>query len=65
MDNSPPGSSAHGIFQAKILEWGAFPTPGDSSDLGVKFMSLVSLALSGGFFTTSTTCEPLYTLIEN
>ena len=24
MDYSPPGSSVHGIFQAKVLEWGAF-----------------------------------------
>ena len=23
MDRSPPGSSVHGIFQAKVLEWGA------------------------------------------
>ena len=23
MDCSPPGSSIHGIFQAKVLEWGA------------------------------------------
>ena len=23
MDGSPPGSSVHGIFQARILEWGA------------------------------------------
>ena len=22
-DSSPPGSSVHGIFQAKVLEWGA------------------------------------------
>ena len=22
-DGSPPGSSAHGIFQARVLEWGA------------------------------------------
>ena len=21
--NSPPGSSVHGIFQARVLEWGA------------------------------------------
>ena len=29
MDCSPPGSSAHGIFQARVLEWGAiaFSTP--------------------------------------
>ena len=24
MDCSPPGSSDHGIFQAGVLEWGAF-----------------------------------------
>ena len=23
MDSSPPGSSTHGIFQARVLEWGA------------------------------------------
>ena len=23
MDCSPPGSSAHGVFQARVLEWGA------------------------------------------
>jgi len=35
MDCSPPGSSVHGIFQARILEWvtitfprGMFPTQG-------------------------------------
>ena len=28
MNCSLPGSSIHGIFQAKILEWVAFPTPG-------------------------------------
>ena len=22
MDSSPPGSSVHGIFQARVLEWG-------------------------------------------
>ena len=23
IDGSPPGSSIHGIFQARVLEWGA------------------------------------------
>ena len=23
VDRSPPGSSVHGIFQARVLEWGA------------------------------------------
>ena len=26
MDCSPPGSSIHGIFQARVLEWGAKST---------------------------------------
>ena len=26
MDCSPPGSSVHGIFQARVLEWGAIAT---------------------------------------
>ena len=25
IDGSPPGSSVHGIFQARVLEWGAIP----------------------------------------
>ena len=28
MDCSPPGSSIHGIFQAKVLEWGAIAFSG-------------------------------------
>ena len=28
MDCSPPGSSVHGIFQARVLEWGAIPFSG-------------------------------------
>ena len=27
MDCSPPGSSVHGIFQARVLEWGAIAFP--------------------------------------
>jgi len=26
MDCSLPGSSVHGIFQARVLEWGALPS---------------------------------------
>ena len=29
MDHSPPGSSIHGIFQARVLEWGAIASPCD------------------------------------
>ena len=28
MDCSPPGSSVHGILQARVLEWGAIAFPG-------------------------------------
>ena len=30
MDCCPPGSSVHGIFQARVLEWGAIAFSGDS-----------------------------------
>ena len=53
----PHGSSVHGILQARILEWVAFPSPGDLSNPGIEPASLVSPALADTFFTTSTTCE--------
>ena len=28
IDGSPPGSSVHGIFQARVLEWGAIAFSG-------------------------------------
>ena len=31
MDCSPPGSSLHGVFQAKTLEWGAISSSRGSS----------------------------------
>ena len=46
MDCSLPGSSVHGIFQARILEWVAFPPPGDFPDPGIR---PASPALAGGF----------------
>ena len=30
--HSPPGSSVCGILQTRILEWVAFPSPGDHPD---------------------------------
>ena len=53
MDCRPPGSSVHGIFQARIMEWVAI-----SYDLpypGTEPASLESPALAGGFFTSSIT----------
>jgi len=36
MDSSLPGSSVHGILQARILEWVAFPSPGDVPKTGIE-----------------------------
>ena len=36
IDCSPPGSSAHAIFPARILEWVVFPSPGDLLDPWIK-----------------------------
>ena len=56
MDGNPPGSSVHGILQARILEWaaisssrGIFPTRGSN---------LCLLYLAGGFFTTEPPGKP-------
>ena len=58
MDYSPPGSSVHGILQARILEWVAMPSPpGDLPDPGMEPTSLMSPALTGRFFTMSITWE--------
>ena len=34
MDCSLPGSSIHGIFQARVLEWGAIAFSDDPTDVG-------------------------------
>ena len=39
MDYSPPGSSAHGISQTRILKWLAIPYPGDLPDPGTETRS--------------------------
>ena len=45
MDCSPPGSSVHGILQARILEWIAIQDSGDLSDPGIKYSSPEAPAL--------------------
>ena len=54
---SPPGSSVHGILQARILEWVAIPSSRGSSWPRDQAVSLTSQALAGGFFTASATWE--------
>ena len=50
MDCNPPGSSVRGIFQARILEWGAISSSrGDSRPRDQNSVSFVSY--TGIFFT--------------
>ena len=46
MDCIPPGSSVHGILQARKLEWLPGPSPGDLPDPGVE--PIFSPTLAGG-----------------
>ena len=65
MDYSLPGSSVHGIFQARILKWAAMPSSSEVSrhrDGTCVPYVFMSPALAGGFFTTSATWEALFNL---
>ena len=56
MDCSPPGSSVHGISQARILAWGAIPfSTGSSQPRDRTWLFL----LAGRFFTVRATSEAL------
>ena len=65
MNCSLPGSSVHGIFQARILEWVAIPFSRNLSHPGMDPASPVSPTLAGGFFTTRANWEAdnIYTLV--
>ena len=54
-----PGSSAHGISQARVLECLPFPSPGDLPDPGIE---PESPALAGRFFTTEPSGKPTFSL---
>ena len=58
MDYSPPGSSVHEVFQARIPEWVAMPPPGDFPIPGIVPMSP---ALAGRFFTTEPSGKSMIT----
>ena len=57
MDLSPPGSSVHGILQARTLERVAMPFPRGSSQSKDRTLLSTSPALAGGFSITSATWE--------
>ena len=56
MDCSPPGSSVHGIFQARVLEWGAITFSDDrlcivllEKHLGYGGNEILALFIGGSF----------------
>ena len=61
MDYSPPGSSVHGISQARILEWVAISSStGSSPHRDQTWMS----CLAGRFFTTGSPGKPMRCLLQ-
>ena len=48
-----------GVSRQEYLNGLPFPSPGDLPDTGIEPVSLMSPALSGGFFTTNATWEAL------
>ena len=60
VDYSPPGSSVHGILQARILERGAISFSRGSSRHRDHNCILAFPALAGGSSTTSTTGKPTW-----
>ena len=60
MDCSLPGSSVHGIFQVRILEWVTISfSKGSSQPRNRTSVSCVSCIGTRGFLTTGTTWEAL------
>ena len=62
LDCRMPGSSVHGILQARTLEGLPFPPPGDLPDPGIKPESLASPTLAGRFFTTALSGKSILTV---
>ena len=63
MDYIPPGSSVHGIFQARILSGLPFPAPGVLPNPGMEPSTLESPALKGGFFTAEPPGKPVLCIV--
>ena len=59
MDCSWPGSSVHGILQARCWSGLPWPPPGDLPNPGIESASLVSPALAGRFSTQPTLKQQL------
>ena len=58
MDYSLPGSSVHGILQARILEWVAMPSSRGSSPPRDRTQVSCGSCIAGGFFTAEPPGKP-------
>ena len=66
MDCSPPGSSVHGILQARILEWSAISFSRRSSPpRDQTSVTCMSPGFAGRFFTTEPLGKPATILLFN
>ena len=63
LDCSPPGSSVHGISQARILEWMPLPSLGDLPNPGIEPESPVSPALQAGSSPAEPSGKPQHMII--
>ena len=61
MDCSPPGSSVHGIFQARVLEWGAiaFSVRGEWIHINVRLTPFTVSPETTTMLLIDCTCEVL------
>ena len=64
VDRSPPGSSVHGILQARTLEWVPFPPPWDLPDPGTEPAFLPAPALAGGLLSLLPPGKPQMSLMR-
>ena len=62
MDSSPPGSSVHGILQARILEWVAMPSSRESSRPREQTHVTCISCIASGVFTSEPPGKPLINL---
>ena len=65
MDCSLPGSSVHGILQAKILEWVLSPPPGIFPTQGLNPGLLYALQWQAGSLTLEPPGMPIFPVLHN
>ena len=65
MDYSPPGSSVHGILQARILERVAMPSPRGSSRPRDRTRISCGSCIAGRFFTAESPGKPRWVTVLN